>query len=188
MNDKLNILAPQKRMFVLEYMKHNFNVSAASKSIRIGTSTGSGYLGELDVQEAIAEQMAARVERTQIDADWVLLQLDKMFNADVADIFTPGTNDLKPVHEWPETWRKMTTSIKIDDRYDKGQDKAYQVKDIKILDRLKTLNMIGKHTDVRAFTERIEITTDQDLTDRLMAGRKRANKRNTNKPEKDQFL
>ena len=38
--------------------------------------------------------------------------------------------------------------------------------------------MIGKHTNVKAFTEKLEITTDQDLTDRLMAGRKRARQRN----------
>jgi phage terminase small subunit len=177
MNERLNELSPQKRMFVLEYLKC-FKPSVASTKIGLAPSTGSAYLADLDVQDAIAEQMEQRISRTQVDADWVLLQLAKMFDADLADIFVPGSNDLRPIHEWPEIWRKMTTSVKIDDKFSKDAG-AFSVKDVKILDRLKALEMIGKHTDVRAFTERIEVATDQDLTDRLIAGRKRARERNS---------
>jgi hypothetical protein len=38
--------------------------------------------------------------------------------------------------------------------------------------------MIGKHTNVKAFTERLEVTSDQDLVERLLAGRKRAHAKN----------
>ena len=49
---------------------------------------------------------------------------------------------------------------------------------VKLLDRLKAIEMIGKHTDVSAFTERVEIATDQQLMDQLLNARKRARKRN----------
>jgi phage terminase small subunit len=185
MNDKLNQLSPSKRMFVLEYLK-DFKPGKAAERVGLAASTGSGYLADVDIQEAVAEQMEQRAERTQIDADWVLIQLDKMFNADMADIFVPGSNDLKPIHEWPEVWRKMATAVKIDSRRD-GED-LYHVKDVKILDRLKTLDMIGKHTNVKAFMDRIEVTTDQDLTNRLMAGRKRARDRNIKQIDTSDFM
>lgn len=178
MNERLNELSPQKRMFVLELLKNNFRIGATAVSLGLSASVGSSFFSEPDVQAAIEEQMQYRVDRTQVDADWVLLQLAKMFDADLADIFVPGSNDLRPIHEWPEIWRKMTTSVKIDDKFSKDAG-AFSVKDVKILDRLKALEMIGKHTDVRAFTERIEVATDQDLTDRLIAGRKRARERNS---------
>jgi len=178
MNERLNQLSPQKRMFVLELLKNNFKIGAAAESVGLVASTGSAFFAEFDVQCAIEEQMQQRVDRTQVDADWVLLQLAKMFDADLADIFVPGSNDLRPIHEWPEIWRKMTTAVKIDDKSSR-ESGQYTVKDVKILDRLKALEMIGKHTDVRAFTERIEVATDQDLTDRLIAGRKRARERNS---------
>ena len=185
MNEKLNILSPQKRMFVLEFLK-TFKPGKAAAAVGLAACTGSGYLGETDVQEAVAEQMELRTLNTQIDSDWVLVELGKMFGADLADIFYPETNDLRPIHEWPEIWRKMTTGVKITTLYGgKGDDKIEigHTKDVKILDRLKCLESIGKHTDVRAFTERVEITTDQALTDRLMAGRKRARQRNLSAPD-----
>ena len=164
-------------MFVIEYLR-DFVIKRAAERVGLAASTGCSYMSEMDVQAAIAEQMERRIAETQIDVDWVLQKLGLMFDADLGDIFVEGTNDLRPVHEWPETWRKMVAAVKIDDRYDASHDRYYTVKDIKIMDRLKVLEMIGKHTDVRAFTERVEITTDQDLTDRLMAGRKRAHERN----------
>jgi len=175
LNYYLNALTPDKRMFVLEYLK-DFKTGPASLRAGLAESAGRRFVGELDIQQAIEEQMAERTARIQIDADWVLVQLASMFNADLADIFYPGTNDLRPVHEWPEVWRRMTTGVKIDNKTIGRGDNAteYTVKDIKILDRMRALENIGKHTDVKAFTERIEVSTDEALTKRLMEGRKRA--------------
>lgn len=175
MNEKLNQLSPAKRMFVLEYLK-DFKAGPAAERINLSRNIGYQLIAEYEVQQAIEEQVDERTARTQIDADWVLLQLADMFKADLADIFYPGTNDLRPIHEWPETWRKMTTGVKIDNRFTgRGEDREeYTVKDVKILDRLRALELIGKHTDVRAFTERVEVATDEALTKRLLAGRRRA--------------
>jgi len=175
MIESMEVLSPSKRMFVLEYLK-DFVITRTAERLGISPSTASKYLGELDVQAAIAGEMADRALRTSIDSDWVLVQLSQMFQADLADIFIPGTNDVRPVHEWPEIWRKMSTGVKVDDRG--SADNIYTVKDVKIMDRLKALEMIGKHTDVRAFLDRVIVATDQELTEKLMAGRKRARERN----------
>ncbi len=185
MSQLLNDLSPQKRMWVLEYLK-DFKQCKAAERIGLSGSVGSTWLGLPEVQEAISEQMEERVERTQIDADWVLEELAKMFSADLADIFKPGTDTLRPIHEWPSVWRKMCSGIKVNEMFSgSGDDRALigYVKDIKIIDRLKSLDMIGKHTNVKAFTERLEVTSDQDLIERLNAGRKRA--RQINKEDDD---
>jgi phage terminase small subunit len=177
-------------MFVLEFIK-TFKPRVAAEAVNLSTMSGSRLLAEPDIQEAIAEQMERRTMETQIDADWVLIELSKMFQANLSDLFFPGTNDLRPVHEWPEVWQKMSTGVKVDSMFEgRGADRELvgYVKDIKIMDRLKTLELIGKHTNVKAFMERHEVTTDQDLTDRLLAGRKRARERNTETDEPLSFL
>lgn len=173
-------LSPQQRMFVMEYLRDTMSGPAAE---RMGLSRSQGYklMGQPEVLAALDEQTKLRSERVGYDADWVLQQLGDMFNADLADIVYPGTNTLRPIHEWPPVWRKMTTSVKISAMYEGRGDERQQIgelQDVKIMDRLKALEMIGKHTDVKAFTERHEVITSQALVDELSRARKRAAQRN----------
>lgn len=174
----IDLLSPQRRVFVYEYLKH-FRVGRAASAVGIAASTAGSWLGEPEIQEAIAEAIDERSQRTQIDADWVLTQLAQMFTADLGDIYNQdGT--LRPIHEWPETWRKMTRSVKVHELWEgSGAERMQigQVKEASFIDRLKALEMIGKHTNVRAFLERMEVATDQELTERLLKGRRRARER-----------
>ena len=176
MNQALVDLATVHRMFVFEYIKAFIGARAAER-VGITPQQGRALLGREDVQRGIAAAMHERQERVLVDSDWVLRQLADMFTADLADIFEPGTNSMRPVHEWPEVWRKMCSGIKVKAVYeveDGFRDLVGYVQDIKVIDRLKALELIGKHTDIRAFTERIELTTDKELTAQLMRGRQRA--------------
>ncbi|MCK5640934.1 MAG: terminase small subunit [Gammaproteobacteria bacterium] len=176
MNQALAELSTLHRIFVFEYIK-DFVASRAAERAGLEKSQGSRLLGNLDIQRAITVVMHERHERLQVDSDWVLRQLADMFSADLADIFVPGTNTMRPVHEWPEVWRKMCSGVKVRAIYeveDGMRDLVGYVQDVKVIDRLKALELIGKHTDIRAFTERIELTTDKELTAQLMRGRQRA--------------
>jgi len=174
----LDKLGPKSRMFVLEFMKDMMHTKAAVRC-GLSASAGASFMQDLDVLNAIGEQVENRKVRTLIDADWVLMQLADMFNADMADIFNPGTNTVRPVHEWPAVWRKMATSIKVVEKWDREGGKEGEVVDVKLLDRMRALENIGRHTDVRAYTDRVEVATDQQLMDQLIKGRKRARDRNT---------
>ncbi len=177
MGEALDNLTPHKRMFVLQYLTC-FKPGVAALAIGLAPSTGSTYLVDNDVQVAIAEQMEDRMERVKVDADWVLTRLTEMFEADAADIVYPGTETLRPIHEWPEIWRKMTTAIETKELYDNmGELKGY-IKKMKTVDKLKAIELIGKHIDVGAFTEKLQISTDKDLIEQLNKGRKRAQQRN----------
>jgi phage terminase small subunit len=173
---KLYDLDARRRYFCIEYIK-DLIMSRAARRANISTSLASEWLKEPDVQTAIQELMSEREERAKVDAEWVLVQLAQMFNADIADLYDFDTGDLLPVHEWPEIWRKMTTSIDVDTTYSgRGEDREEtgRVKKLRVLDRLKVLEMLGKHVNVKAFADKLEISTDKDLTQRLIEGRRRA--------------
>lgn len=188
---KLDILSPQKRIFVMEYLK-DFKPYKAAERCGLSGSAGSGYLSQVEVQEAISEQMEERMERTQIDADWVLIQLARMWDADLGDIMD-SNGAIKPVHEWPEIWRKICSGFKSREEF--GEDpvsgaKAMigYIKEIKHIDKLAVIKSIGQHTNVKAFTERIEVASDQDLINMLQAGRKRARRLNSDDDEEPSFM
>ena len=127
--------------------------------------------------KAIREAQAERSERTQIDADWMLKRLAEEADADLADIYNEE-GSIKPIHEWPEIWRKgLVAGIDVEQKYDyKDGEKVpdgYVVK-IKVSDRVKRLELIGRHIDVQAFKDKVEHEVTDPLAKRMEAARKRA--------------
>ena len=173
MNQRTARLAAPERMFGFEYLKDFSHVKAA-KRCGLRTNQGLEYIRRLDILEAVEAEADERIERVKIDADWVLEQLGAIFEADLADIYVPGTLTLKSIHDWPPAWRKMIGGIEVREsrNLEAGEMSARVVK-VKIMDRLKALELIGKHTDIKAFTERVEHTTDLQLTEQLHRGRER---------------
>jgi len=170
--DKLN---EQKRIFVMAYMR-DFNAKKAGETAGFAPGSCYGVLAEVGVQEAIAEQMHDRMLRLRIDADWLLEEMKQVWMADVADIYYPKTNTLRPVHEWPDIWRKMTTGVQTTELF-RGRGENRELvgysKKVKSLKESKLLELIGKHINIKAFTEKIELATEKDLEDKLIAGRRR---------------
>ena len=174
-------LPPGSELVLVEYIK-DFNASATAKRLRIPVSRVNNLVKSDEGQAALLEQLEARTMRTQIDADWVLLQLAEMFQADVADIIDPNTNTYKAVHQWPPVWRRMVAGLDVTERF--GRDgESVTLSKIKWIDRLRALDMIGKHVDVRAFQERVEVATDETLTAMLLRGRKRVAAQNPDDEE-----
>ena len=108
------------------------------------------------VLAAINEALEARAERTKIDADWVLLRLQDEVTADLAEIYRED-GSLKPIHEWPLIFRQgLVSGLDVDEEFEEGV-KVGRVSKVKLSDRIKRLELIGKHVDVQAFSERKEI-------------------------------
>lgn len=118
--------------------------------------------------EAVSEAQQARSERTQIDADWVLSRLAAEAEADLADLFDEETNDLKPIHEWPEIWRKgLVAGVDVDALFEGfGEDREQigHTKKLKLSDRLKRIELIGKHVNVQAFRDQVKHEGGINLT------------------------
>lgn len=157
-------LTPKQQRFVEEYLVDLNATQAAIRagySVRTAEQQGPRLLGNVGVASAIQAAKAERSRRTQIDADWVLRQLAAEKAADLADLFDEHGR-MKPVAEWPEVFRRgVVVGVESFEEYaGRGQDreKIGMVRKVKLVDRTRHLELIGKHVDVQAWREKVEHT------------------------------
>jgi Phage terminase, small subunit len=157
-------LTPKQQRFVDEYL---VDLNATQAAIRAGYAPksafvqGSRLLSLAKVAEAVSKGQAKRQERTQIDADWVLQRLAVEADADLADLYD-DKGSLKPVSEWPMIWRKgLVAGIETKQEFEEVDGRnvpAGLVHKVKLSDRIRRLELIGKHVAVGAFAEKHEHT------------------------------
>lgn len=149
-------MTPKQQRFVEEYLK---DLNATQAAIRAGYSEntarkiGQENLTKPDIAAAVAEAKQERSERTQIDADWLLRHLGEEAIADVADLYDEHTGALKPVHKWPKIWRQgLVAGIDIQ-RIGNSDDSMGEIVKVKLADRTRIKELIGKHVNVGAFKD-----------------------------------
>lgn len=96
-------------------------------------------------------------ERAMIDATYVLRRMVEIDEMDIADILTDEGN-VKPILQWPKTWRTYLSSMEIAELIS-GDDVIGVLKKIKWPDKLKNLEMLGKHLQVGAFVHKVDLTS-----------------------------
>ena len=172
-------LTAKQALFPGEYIK-DFNGTQAA--IRCGykesraQQTASDLLAKPEIQEAIAQALEARNERTEINADYVLKRLVEIDEMDVADILDDNGGVL-PIKEWPKSWCISISGFDVSELYDGFGDEreiSGLLKKIKWPDKTKNLELLGKHINVQAFKEKIEHSGSMDVVSRLQRGRERA--------------
>lgn len=154
-------LTAKQARFVEEYL---IDLNATQAAIRAGYAEkgasveGARLLANAKVGEAVAAGLKARSERTQIDADWVLTRLAEEATADLADLYDDNGN-LKPIREWPTIWRTgLVAGIETLQEYETVDGKKEllgTVRKVKLSDRIKRVELIGKHVAVQAFREQV---------------------------------
>ncbi|KAA0699979.1 terminase small subunit [Neorhizobium sp. P12A] len=176
-----NELTAKQSRFSVEYL---IDLNATQAAIRAGYSEksaadiGAELLINPGVRSAISDAIAARTERTQITSDWVLERLADDMEADIADLFGDD-NQLLPVDEWPMVFRKgLVSGCDIEERYGDssggGRMITGRVIKLRFSDRLKRLELIGRHVSVNAFRDVIEVRGLSGLADRLARAAMRA--------------
>jgi phage terminase small subunit len=155
-------LTPKQQRFVEEYL---VDLNATQAAVRAGYSEktanqqGSRLLANVGVAQAIQSKQAKRLERAGIDAEWVLQRLALEADADLADLYEEN-GALKPVKEWPLVWRKgLVAGIETQQEFEQteeGKRPAGVIHKVKLSDRIKRLELIGKHVTVGAFSDRHE--------------------------------
>uniref|UniRef100_UPI001FC9D796 terminase small subunit n=1 Tax=Xenorhabdus beddingii TaxID=40578 RepID=UPI001FC9D796 len=142
-------------MFCREYL---VDLNATQAAIRAGYSdktanrTASENLSKPDIQNRITELKSQRNEDVGINAAYVLKRLVEIDQMDVLDILTDG-GELKPVKDWPKVWRTTLSGLEV---VEMGQDAAALLKKIKWPDKVKNLELLGKHISVQAFREQVK--------------------------------
>lgn len=164
-------LTPKQQRFVEEYL---IDLNATQAAIRAGYSEKTAKviaaqnLSKLNVQEAIEEAQSKRTEQTQIDAAYVLKRLVEIDQMDVLDIMDDQMK-IRPVNEWPKVWRQYVVNLENLELSD-GEG---CFKKIKWPDKVKNLELLGRHVSVGAFKDKVEhsgkleIQSLSDLMDEL---------------------
>jgi phage terminase small subunit len=168
------------RLFCEYYISDNgLNGSLAARragySARSSGATAYRLINDPLCQTYITKLSKERAERLQVDSDYVLRRLYDMDQMDIVDILNDDMS-LKPLSEWPKIWRQSLNGVEIADLFENEGDarKVMGVlKKIKWIDRLKNLELLGKHVDVGAFAERVIEEDAGTLAKRLAAARKR---------------
>ena len=152
-------LNQRQELFCREYIK---DLNGTQAAIRAGYSPKTAdrmayeLLKKPEIQAFVLQSKAERVEEVKIDANYVLKRLIEIDEMDVADILDDG-GDFLPIRNWPKVWR--TTLSGLDIAIINSGDTESIIKKIKWPDKVKNLELLGKHIGVGAFTEKVDHTS-----------------------------
>ncbi|MBI1179117.1 MAG: terminase small subunit [Alphaproteobacteria bacterium] len=111
----------------------------------------------------VAELQQEIAKRTVVDAAWLLDRLAAEVDADVAELYDEAGN-LKAPKDWPPIFRKgLVAGLDIEEVREDGKTTA-TVRKIRLSDRVKRLELIGKHVAVQAFRDNVAHTGDIKIT------------------------
>ena len=151
-------LTAKQQRFVEEYL---VDLNGTQAAIRAGYSAKTAYsqaerlLRNAEVQSAVMAAKQVRSEKTGIDAAWLLSRLAEESTADVADLYDEH-GGLMPVHQWPLIWRQgLVAGLDVEEIREEGAVVGI-IRKVKLSDRVKRLELIGRHVDVQAFKDKIE--------------------------------
>jgi phage terminase small subunit len=128
-------------------------------SVKAAEVGGHRLLRNTKIASYIAKEMKARSSRLQVDSDYVLQRLVEIDQMDAIDILEDD-GSIKPISEWPKVWRTYLSGIDIAEITEDGVNIG-MLKKIKWPDKVKNLELIGKHVSVSAFKEKVEISGDK---------------------------
>lgn len=153
----------KQEAFVREYL---IDLNATQAAIRAGYSAktasevGHENLRKPQIAAAIQAAMNARSQRTEITADYVLNRLVEIDQMDVLDIMAEDMT-LKPVSQWPSVWRRYLSGFDLAEMFEgRGEDREMVgiLKKIKWPDKVRNLELLGKHVNVQAFRDQVHST------------------------------
>jgi phage terminase small subunit len=174
-------MTPKQKRFVAEYL---IDLNATKAAERAGYSKknadkiGSQLLGKTRVKAAIAEKTEKRMNKLEITAEKVLQELALLGFANMMDYMTiTGSDAYVDFSKLTRDQAAAIQEITVDETGGGGGDnkrEAVQRTRFKLASKRDSLELLGKH--LKLFTDRVEVTGDDALLQRLAAGRERAAK------------
>lgn len=166
-------LTPLQQRFIEEYAI-DFNGTQAA--LRAGYSKDSAAaiafenLKKPHIKAAFKAYTAELTAQCMVDASWMLREFLELYNADPSECFN-AKGEMKHIKDWPKAMRKLVNGFTAQTDEIQGS----KTSNVKLIDKSKMLEMMGKHKSVQAFLTQIEIKDVTDTADALAAARKRMN-------------
>ncbi|MEA3783991.1 MULTISPECIES: terminase small subunit [Enterobacter] len=174
-------LTAMQEAYCQSYIKTPENQSQAAIDAGYSPNTAavkaSVMMRDERIQKRIAELMEERNKRNRVSADYVLMRLVEIDQMDVLDILNDD-GSLKPIRDWPKIWRTTLSGFDLSSTIMNMKEDSIEtiLKKIKWPDKVKNLELIGKHVDVNAFKERLEIDVRMTIADKMAKARARVKK------------
>lgn len=153
-NSQSERLAARQILFCKEYL---IDLNGTQAAIRAGYTERSAFvqasrmLKHDKIKKKIEELKENREKIIELDAAHVLKRLKEIDELDISEILDDA-GTVKDFKSWPESWRRNAI-LKL-----KGMSggSGWEIK-VQMPDKLKNLELLGKHTSVGAFKDKIEI-------------------------------
>lgn len=157
-------MTKKQKRFVEEYL---IDLNATQAAIRAGykagntqraSEIGSELLQKTPVSEAIQQAMAERSKRTGINQDRVLRELAKIAFVNAIEVIDPETATVKKDASSDDTAAIQSVKVKTF-----GEDGLER--EIKMADKLKALELLGKHLGMYQNNVNVNIESSEKLDD-----------------------
>ena len=149
-------MTKKQKLFVEEYL---IDLNATQAAIRAGYSPdtakeiGCENLTKPNIRACIDREMAERSKRTGVNADRVVQELAKIAFVNAVDVIDPKTATVKEDALSEDT--AAIQSVKVKTFGDDGLER-----EIKMADKLKALELLGKHMGM--FKDKVELSGTLD--------------------------
>lgn len=123
----------------------------------------SRLLTNANIQEYISEKVKEREKRTEVTQDMVIQELSRIAFLDIRKLYNES-GGLKNIQDIDEETIKAISSLETLEEYDGyGEDKEQigNTQKVKLLDKLKALELLGKHLGM--FKEKVDVNHSGNL-------------------------
>lgn len=120
-------------------------------------ANGSRLLTKANIQEYVAEKMKEREQRTEVTQDMVIKELAKIAFFNPKNIFGDN-NTLKNIVSLDDDIASVITSVETLEEYDgygEDREKIGNTTKVKLADKMKALEMLGRHLGM--FKDKVEV-------------------------------
>lgn len=157
-------LTPKQQMFVREYLVDLNATQAATRagySKKTAKEQGSRLLTNVHVQMAVEFGTLMKIEKVEVNADFVLGALLKIAAVDPADAYNED-GSLKNIHQMPKALRLAISGIDVQETT-VGEGVTLQTKKLKFWDKRGALQDLGRHLNL--FQDNLNVRALGSLSD-----------------------
>lgn len=153
-------LSRQQELFCREYI---IDLNATQAYIRAGYSpkgantSGPKLLASPRIASRVQQLFDERANKISVNAETVLSELLRIARSDIRKLFDVKTKVLLSPDEWSDDVAAAVSSIEVDEIFDGyGKDRVLigHTRKVKMWDKTRGLEMLGKH--LKLFDRRIE--------------------------------
>ena len=156
-------LTPKQERFVQEYLV-DLNATAAAKragySGKTACEQAARLLANVKVQAAVQKAIQEREKRTEITQDMVLLETAKLAFFDIRKMFDKNGKPLD-ISQMDDDTAAALVGLAVQAIAGPSGDYVGYVKKYKMADKLKALELLGKHLD--AWEPKAEVKEDNGV-------------------------